>query len=148
MLLLILYSKRVNMSRFGYEKHPCFSLHGVFILISADASLFTKQCLVITSCAHFEPQSGWTSCLGSLVRMVVSPDSVSLRLTLSVSVSVRFITPRSITEELLVCAKPRGSGPAPSSQSLPSVLPKNTELIKAGDWSMSAWLWERRGHRN
>lgn len=94
----------------------------------------------------FRAQSGWTSCLSSLLQIVVS--SGSLALSLSSSTSAHVITASAITEELLVCIEPQGPGSSPSSQSLPSVLPKNTEQIKAGDWSVSARLWERRRHRN
>lgn len=58
---------------------------------------------------------------------------LSRALSLSSSTSAHVITASAITEELLVCIEPQGPGSSPSSQSLPSVLPKNTEQIKAGD---------------
>lgn len=62
--------------------------------------------------------------------------------------SACLIKASSVTMRLLVFVEQQVSGSSPSSQSLPSVLPKNTEKIKAGDWSLSARLWEKRGHRN
>lgn len=44
----------------------------------------------------------------------------------------RFITTSTIVEEPLVCFEPLGLASLPSSLSLPSVLPKNTEQIKPG----------------
>lgn len=46
--------------------------------------------------------------------------------------SARFIAASAIAEEPLVCFEPPGPASSPSSLSLPSVLPKNTEQIKPG----------------
>lgn len=70
--------------------------------------------------------------------------STRLSLSFSLSTSAHFIAVSSGTEELLVCVELQGSGSSPSSQSLPSVLPKNTEQIKAGDFCVCPTVGKAR----
>lgn len=86
---------------------------GVHPVLVSDAS-FTRRYLMTTNLLQ---ESEWEDFLSGLP----SADQAA---------SAHFITASSIAEEPLVCFEPPGSASLPSSLSLPSVLPKNTEQIK------------------
>lgn len=86
---------------------------GVHPVLVSDAS-FTRRYLMTTNLLQ---ESEWEDFLSGLP----SADQAA---------SAYFITASSIAEEPLVCFEPPGSASLPSSLSLPSVLPKNTEQIK------------------
>lgn len=86
---------------------PALMLHPA---VSTDNRLQTR----------FEPRSGWTSCLW-------------FHQTLSLCLHQLVLSRRSSTNmKLLVCFEPQVWRSSPSSRSLPSALPKNTEQINEG----------------